>query len=188
MKIKLTLVSLSIMVAACLVAPLCYADNEGQWYALAGVGKASTDIPLTSIERIDDDDTAFEIGLGYAFNKTFSLEGSYLNFGEPTGFSFCPPDLVCVTLFTSEPVDVDGWSAAIRGTMPVSDNFSVFARLGLLAWDASASSPLLNDSGTDLLYSIGVASQINDRVGVQVSIDNAEADISMLKLGFTLGF
>lgn len=186
-KIAVSVFSAVLMTAT---AMPCHADGDSRWYLLAGVGQANTEASFTSTDVIDGDDTAFEIGGGFAFNDNFSVELTYQDFGEPRGFAGCPPEVFCVAIvpFAIEKVSVDGWTAAVRGALPVTDVFSVFGRLGVLAWDASARNPGLNDSGTDLLYGGGVAVDIGNRFGLQLSYERADVDIETVKLGARFKF
>ncbi len=168
-------------------ANLAQAD-ESYGYLLLGVGDSDTERRMSTVDVITGDDNSFEIGAGFAFNRYLSVEGSYQNFGEPDGFVGCPIDVFCIAVvpFAREAVKVDGWSVALRGAVPVTETLSVFARLGFLSWDASARSAVLNDSGTDLLYGIGLAADFNDRFGIQVSYEEAEVDIDTVKLGLRI--
>lgn len=167
-----------------------HAESAGQGYFLASIGKADSDFRTSVADAVQGDDTAFEIGVGYTFSQYISVEASYQDFGEPDGFAGCPPDVVCIAIvpFARESVSVNGWSAALRGAVPVTESLSVFGKLGFLAWDASASNPGLNDSGTDLLYALGIASDLNDRVGLQLSWERADVEIETVKLGLRVSF
>lgn len=180
----LTSVVLSLSAAA------AQSDGDSHAYLLASIGTAITDIRTTPTDVIDDDDTAFELGVGFAFNPYLSIEASYQDFGNPYGYAGCPVDVLCIAIvpFSREQVSVDGWSAAVRGQVPVTESLSAFARAGLLSWDASASNPGLNDSGTDLIYGAGIATELNDRLGLQLSYEKAEIDIETVKLGVRLRF
>lgn len=171
-------------------SPASAGEFASHGYLLASIGEADTDFRPTISDAIQDDDTAFEIGVGFAFNPYFSVEGSYQDFGEPTGFAGCPPEVFCIAIvpLSAEPVEVTGWSVALRGAVPVTDSLSVFARLGFLSWDTSARTAGLNDSGTDLLYGGGIAADFNERFGLQLSYEEADPGIETVKLGVRLRF
>lgn len=172
------------------LAGVVYADPAGTGYLLASIGKATSEFRTSPSDAIQGDDTAFEIGVGFAFNEYLAVEASYQDFGEPDGFAGCPPDVLCIAIvpFAREPVSVDGWSAALRGTVPITESLSAFGRLGFLAWDTSASNQGLNASGTDLLYAVGIATDISDRMSLQLSWEQAEIDIETTKLGIRFRF
>lgn len=167
-----------------------YADSDGHGYFLVSVGKATSEFRTSPGDAIQGDDTAFEVGVGYAFNEFFAIEASYQDFGEPDGFAGCPPDVLCIAIvpFAREPVSVDGWSAALRGSVPITASLSAFGKLGFLAWDTSARNQGLNTSGTDLLYAVGIASDISDRLSLQLSWEQADIDIETVKLGMRFSF
>lgn len=165
-------------------------DFESHGYVLASVGKADTLVRTSPTDEINGDDTTFEIGVGFAFSPYLSVEGSYQDFGKPYGYAGCPVDVLCIAIvpFSREEVSVDGWSVALRGALPVSETLSVFGRLGFLSWDASANGQGLNDSGTDLLYGAGIAADLTDRLGLQLSYEKATVDIDTIKIGVRLRF
>lgn len=137
---------------------------------------------------IADEDTSYELGIGYAFNRILSLQGSYHNFGKPTGFAGCPPEVLCILAFSPEAVKVDGWAAAVAATWPLGQNLDVFGKLGVIAWDTSAVSPSLNDSGADLLYGAGATWYVSERWGLQLAYEEADLDIRTGKFGLVYRF
>lgn len=170
--------------------PARAADFQSHGYLLASFGEADTHFRTSVTDEINGDDDAYELGVGFAFSPYLSIEGSYQDFGKPFGYAGCPIDVFCIAVvpFSREKVSVDGWSAALRGALPITETLSVFGRLGFLSWDASASSQGLNDSGTDLLYGAGIAADFNRRFGVQLSYEKADVGIETVKLGARLGF
>lgn len=166
------------------------ADDERSSYVFASYGESDSEFSVTSNDTIQGDDKSYEIGFGYAFSKHLAVEGSYQNFGDPDGFAGCPPEVLCIAIvpFSREPVEIDGWAVALRGSVPFTDSLSGFARLGLLAWDASAQTPVLNDSGTDLLYGVGFAADYNESFGLQLAYERVELDIDTVKLGARFRF
>ncbi|MBT8132399.1 MAG: porin family protein, partial [Gammaproteobacteria bacterium] len=166
------------------------AETAGQGYFLVSAGKTDADFRTTSADAVQGDDTSFELGVGFAFNENFAIEASYQDFGEPDGFAGCPPDVLCIAIvpFAREPVSLNGWSAALRGAVPLTGSLSAFGKIGFLSWDTSATNQGLNASGTDLLYAVGVAADLNDRVSLQLSWEQAELDIETVKLGMRFNF
>lgn len=180
------LLSLALFLPAALVS----ADDEHQGYLFASYGETDVEFSVTPNDTIQGDDRSFELGFGFALGKHLALEGSYQNFGDPDGFAGCPPDMACIAIvpFSREPVEIDGWAVALRGNLPLTDNLSGFIRLGLLAWDTSARTAVLNDSDTDLLFGIGLAADLGDRFGLQASFEQVELDIETVKVGVTYRF
>ena len=81
-----------------------------------------------------------------------------------------------------------GWSASLVGTLPLNDDFSVYGQLGLLSWDASARSPTLNDSGTDLLVGAGLNWHVSKQWAISAGYEVADVDIKSTKLGLQFRF
>lgn len=163
-------------------------DFDRHGYLFVSAGEADTHRRLSVADVVEGDDDSFEIGAGYAFNPYLSIEGSYQSFGKPDGFVGCPIDVFCIAVvpFAREDVEVDGWTGALRGSLPVTGRLSVFARVGLLAWETSARSAPLDDSGTDLLYGLGLAADVTDRFAVQLSYEETGVDVDTVKLGLRM--
>lgn len=190
MNVKIYVASLLCLTALIAVNTAYASGFERHGYLLASVGKADTRMSPTSNDQIDGDDTAFEIGVGFAINPYLAVEGSYQNFGEPNGYAGCPVDVLCIAIvpFAREDVKVDGWSAALRGSVPLTETLSAFGRIGFLAWDASARTPSLDDSSTDLLYGVGISADFDTKFGLQLSYEKVEADIETVKVGVRMRF
>lgn len=176
------------LTSAALAASAAQAQPSSNFYAVASVGYSDTSFRPTVNDVIDDDDQSFEVGIGYAFNRYLSVQGSYHDFGEPTGFANCPPGVLCITVTTPEPVEVDGWSASVIGHLPLGERLSLFGKAGILSWDTSASSSSLDDSGEDLLVGAGVSWQLTDRWGVELAYERVDLDIDSGKLGVAFRF
>jgi hypothetical protein len=173
-----------------LAAPAGAAGHEDHYFAFLNVGDSDTSF-RTPVDVVGNDDTSFELGFGYAFNRYLSVQGSYHDFGSPTGVvAECPPEVLCVAPNIIggfvEDVSFDGWSAALRGTVPINENLALFGTLGAITWDASARH--LNDSGTDLIYGAGVIWNFAERWGVQFSYEKVDLDIETGKLGILYRF
>jgi OOP family OmpA-OmpF porin len=173
-----------------LFAPAAAADEEAHFYTFLNVGNADTDY-RTIVDAVSDDDRSFELGVGYAFNRYWAMQGSYHDFGEPAGFvAQCSPDVVCIasTIIGGFPeqVSFDGWSVALRGTLPVSEHFALFGKLGVVAWDAQSAH--LSDSGEDLVYGAGVIWNVTGPWGVQFTLEELDLDIQTVSLGVIYRF
>ncbi|NIP16917.1 MAG: outer membrane beta-barrel protein [Xanthomonadales bacterium] len=163
---------------------------NGQYFAFLNVGGADTGF-TTTVETVTDDDRSFELGFGYAFNRYLSVQGSYHDFGTHTGLvAQCPPELVCIAPNIHggflERVSFDGLSVSLRGTIPLSDKLALFGTLGIISWDASA--PHMDVSGEDLVYSAGLAWEVSDDWGLQISYEEVDLDIQSGKFGVIYRF
>ncbi|MFA6971989.1 MAG: outer membrane beta-barrel protein [Gallionella sp.] len=130
--------TLGLAVLAAITSPVAVADDSG-WYAGANIGqsRARIDDPriraqllqsgLTATSIVDNNrDTGYKLFGGYRVNKNFALEGGYFNLGR---FSYVANTVPIGTLSGNiklQGVNIDG-----VGTFPVTEQFSVFGRLGL---------------------------------------------------------
>lgn len=164
------------------------AEATPPMHAFASVGNADADFRPDVNDAVDDDDQSFELGVGMTLGQHLLVQLSYQDFGSPTAYAGCPPEVDCSLVSTPEPVDIDGWSAAVVGRLPLGSGFSLFGKAGITAWDASAASASLNDSGTDLLYGAGAWWSATDRWGFVVQYEEVNLDIRSVKAGVVLEF
>jgi OmpA-OmpF porin, OOP family len=142
----------------------------------AGVGQSFVDEGA-----YDDEDTAFSVFGGYQFNRYFGVEAGYADFGK------IEPDVAGPAL--------EGDSAYLTavGTLPVSENFAVYAKAGVHRWNVDTSLPGLtgnnDDSGTDPTYGVGAQYRFTDRVALRgeysrFEVEDADADLAQLQVRF----
>lgn len=150
--------------------------QDSGFYAGAGVGQSFVDEGV-----YDDEDTAFSVFGGYQFNRYFGLEAGYADFGkiEP---NVAGPEL-------------EGDSAYFTavGTLPITDNFSAYAKAGMHRWNVDTSLPGLtgndDDSGTDPTYGLGLQYRFTDKVALRgeysrFEVEDADADLAQLQVRF----
>ena len=114
---------------------------QAELYAGGGIGRANVELG-----SFDESDSATKLIVGYIFDLPavdFSVEGNYVDFGKPEN--------------GGDELDVKGFDAfAVAGI-----DFGlvgIFAKAGVIAWDADATSGGFTDGtdGTDPAYGIGV--------------------------------
>jgi OOP family OmpA-OmpF porin len=108
------------LLAAAAVAPI--AAQAQNTYVGANIGRAEQKLSGFG-SSVKDSDTGYKVYAGYQFDATFGIEGGYVNLGEatlvdPTGSASAKPSSVYV---------------AATGTLPVADQFAVFAKVGVSA-------------------------------------------------------
>lgn len=152
------------------------AENDRGFYAGVGAGSSFVD------ERnYDDEDLAYSVFGGYQFNRYFSLEAGYADFGElaPRG----------------EGRDLEATSAylAAVGNVPITERFSAYAKAGVQYWDLDAALPGLTGtrdaSGTDPVYGVGVQYRFSDRFALRgeytrFEIDDLDLDLAQVQARF----
>lgn len=168
--------------------PAWSAEPQSGFFATVTTGEADSEFRPSATDVVSDDDGAFSIGGGYRFNRHLAARLDYHDFGKPIGFAGCPPEVLCIQAFVPERVEIDGWSASLMAGVPLGERFDVYARLGVIAWDASARSPSLNDSGTELLTGLGATWNVTQRWGVQLAYDRVDLDIDSRSLGVVYRF
>ncbi|MDR0480377.1 MAG: outer membrane beta-barrel protein, partial [Gallionellaceae bacterium] len=141
MKIKIIF---AMAVALLLGIPAAQAQN---FYVLGSIGQSKikglgsadeytaelTGAGLTGVSAsVDDSDTAYKLQLGYQFNKYFALEGGYFDLGK-AGVN---------GQFTGGRYDftfkASGVNVSALGILPLSDDFSIFGKLGAAYTSAKA--------------------------------------------------
>lgn len=178
------------------VTPANAAETTTNWasgfYATASVGQTRADIEDMPGFSVDDTDTGYSLGLGYEFNKYVAFEAGYVDLGETT---------MTLGAFNAA-VEADGFYFGPKVSLPITDKFSVFGKVGLFAWDVDASSNFgvaASASGTDAYFGAGLAYDITDAlalkaewtrynsVGDENTTDSADVDFIAAGLVFKFG-
>jgi OOP family OmpA-OmpF porin len=77
-----------------------------------------------SLQGSEQQDTAYKIFGGYQFNRNFALEGGYFNLGKFTYSSASGANTMQGTY------EVEGLNLDLVGTVPMTERFSFFGRIG----------------------------------------------------------
>jgi OOP family OmpA-OmpF porin len=174
-------------------APALAADDQG-FYAGAGAGLFGVEVSdFESGIGFDDDDTGFRVFGGWQFSEFFGVEAGYADGGTA---SETIGDLATLGIEADVDIDVSGFDVLLTGTVPFSDMFYGYAKVGMLFWDADGNATLreddgdggvivtedsFSDSGNDLAYGAGLGLDFNDQFGVRVEymwydVSDADAD------------
>lgn len=147
------------------------------FYAGAGVGQSFVDE-----QAYDDEDTAFSVFGGYQFNRYFALEAGYADFGKVEAEGGVGPDLEANA----------GYLTAV-GSVPITDNFSAYAKAGFHRWDLDADLPGVvgngDDSGSDPTYGLGAQYRFTDRVALRgeynrFEVEDTDVDLAQVQVRF----
>ena len=153
------------------------ADNG--FYVGGSIGQAKAELKEGNL-NFDADDTGFKAIAGIRPLDWLAVEANYVNFGEASD--------------DDVEIDADGVSAFAVGFLAAGP-VDLFAKAGLVSWDASVSVDGLGtigrDDGTDLAYGVGAQLRFLS-LGVRAEyeifdIDGVD-DLSMLSIGFTYTF
>jgi OOP family OmpA-OmpF porin len=152
-----------------------HAQDKG-FYAGAGVGQSFVDEGI-----YDDEDTAFSVFGGYQFNPYFGLEAGYADFGKIEAKGVGPA------------LEADTAYLTAVGSLPITDNFSAYAKAGFHNWNLDSELPGLvsdsDDSGTDPTYGLGVQYRFTDHVALRgeysrFEVEDADADLAQVQVRF----
>lgn len=136
-KVMKTVGALGLVGCAAMASPFAVADDSG-WYGGANIGQSRASIDDARIisglqgggygtsSIIDDDrDRGYKIFGGYQINKNFALEGGYFDLGK---FGFTATTVPAGTL--SGNIRIKGLNLDVVGTLPITEKFSAFGRIG----------------------------------------------------------
>lgn len=151
-------------------------STSGTYYVGAGMGKASDNRCNRGNTLVDDLNTvagtnvannldcseasAWKVYAGYRLSPTVSVEGAYLHLGERETGATLPnaPTTNTITIKSKATgVSVTGVASA-----PLSDELSLFGKMGAVFWDNEDSITVKDASNTQVLKEAKVASDGTD--------------------------
>jgi opacity protein-like surface antigen len=162
---------LALSAATAFAAMPAVAQDSG-FYVGAGIGDFGIDVG-----GFDASDTGYKVFGGYRFIDYLALEAEYLDGGtvEDAGLE----------------IDVSGFNVSAVGILPLGERFDVFAKLGMLFWDADTNG-LGSDSGEDFSWGIGGGFHFTDQFGMQLEYQGFEIEdtdtVDMISLGASWRF
>ena len=142
-------------------------------YLLLSAGSSKDDI-------LDESDTGFKIGVGANINENFAAELAWVDLGEfdiPGG-----------------EISEYGLTASLIPTYEMSEDASVFAKIGLMSWTLEYSSSFFGsgeETGSDLFYGFGFEYNISNAASVVAEYekyDIDDGDVDLLSVGVKIGF
>ncbi|HEY0923313.1 OmpA family protein [Rheinheimera pacifica] len=188
--------------------------KENGWSAGMNIGKSSANIDTASIRaslenngfdvsNIDKDsrNEGYKIYLGYQFGRYIALEGGYFDLGD---FSFLA-DTVPATNFNGN-TQLKGWNLDLVGTLPLTERFSAFARIGVTRNSAEtrfSSNGLIStarynsdDDYTKHKYGLGLQYDVSAAFTIRLEAERYrmndlvgnDGDIDMYSLGLVYRF
>jgi OOP family OmpA-OmpF porin len=137
----------AIIAAALLVAtPAAHARDSGL-YGGAGIG----DFGIKT-GGFDATDFSYKFFGGYDFIRYLGMEVEYIDGGSPSDHGLS--------------IDFYGFNFTAVGRWPLTDQFDLIGKLGVIDWDARAHG-FGSDSGTDFSYGVGAEYYFNDQFGLR---------------------
>jgi OmpA-OmpF porin, OOP family len=140
----------ALVAALALLASPAWSATDGTGF-FVGAGIGASDL---ASGPFSGSDFAYKLFGGYDL-KYIGIEGAYMDGGSPSDHDL--------------KIDVTGWDLALRGILPISDQFNLFAKVGVVWWDVSAHGYDLygKDSGNDLLYGVGAGFGFTPNFGMR---------------------
>ena len=172
MKRPIVVLASSLLIAA---FPAGAADRG--FYAGAGLGQMNTEVDdvLGLNYDFDEDDVGFKVFGGYRFFPWLSVEGAYLDGGNPSIRESRGDETLRL--------EMDVWSlvASALFTLPVGERFELFIKPGVAYWDAETSlgfsSPAFSDSfresdsGSAFFLGAGAGFDVTDNFGLRLEYE-----------------
>jgi len=163
----------------------------GTGVAHAGIffGASVGDAAITDDDAgFDANDTGYKVFGGFTFVKFVGIEASYVDFGSPE--EEVSPGLTLKA-------DATGWDVFVKGILPIGDHFDIFAKAGVIVWDAEQSaSGLINgsasDDGNDPAYGVGLTFRFAKVFGIRAEYEIFDIedtdDVTMASAGIEFKF
>lgn len=130
-------------------------------------------------------DTGYKLFASYEFSNRIGLEAGYIDFGEPDD----------QFQGLSGEIDASGWNLYAVGNLPMSDGVDLFAKAGIVSWNAdSIIDGILvdTDDGNDLALGFGASWAMTENFGLRAEADWFDIDeadsVWMASVGFELRF
>ena len=217
MNLKRASGTLALAVIAAIASPLASAQdrdwNTG-WYLGGNVGESRAKIAEARIRNgllgsgfttssVSDDhrDIGYKLFGGYQMNRYFALEAGYFDLGK---FSFNATTVPAGTLNGS--LKLRGANFDLVGTLPISDGFSAFARVGANYAEVKDSfsgsgavlvrNPNPKKDETNVKYGVGLQYAFNDALAMRAEVERYrindavgnKGDIDLVSLGLIYRF
>ena len=186
----LTLFSLNASKAEEVYFGIDYLNNE--------VDSGVTNISST----LDEEDSGYSLYGGIPLNENLSIEISYQDFGEASlsgnsgnQFKVGTTTYEFTTTATLS-VSAESIGYALVPKMPISDNISLYGKLGFHYWDSTFSvtstntTASLDDDGNDVFYGFGAEmnfGNLKGRIGYSL-FDLDGDDIDSTNIGISFGY
>lgn len=160
-----------IVVAAALavMASSSFAADAPKFYA-------GVDLGTTKVDDYSDRETSYGAFVGYQFNSNFALEGGYRRLAD----------------FDENGVDIKATQTAVSviGSLPLSNGFGVFARLGYndVKLKATSGNFRYSESDDGALYGIGATYAFSPTITGRAEFQRPVSDVTNFSIGVAFGF
>lgn len=147
-----------------------YADNNISTAFLLGSANQRTE--RDSMKITSGDDNSIGLRVIYSISSYIAFEFAYHDFGE-TDDTFIDKSIDPSGGTITHEIDTTAIELGIKGSVPISNGFSVNGRIGTSKWDWDAKSTYSslpgqlikeNDDGADLYYGAGLQFDISENI------------------------
>lgn len=154
-----------LLTTAVAAAPAAFAADNG-FYAGLSLGSATTNAPAAVGATTKKTDTPYGIVGGYQFNKNFAAEVAYTGAGRFR------------TATTT--AKADALSIAAVGTLPLSDTFGLYGKLGFANVSSKTTGAGLgNVNRTSATYGVGLQYNATQNIGIRFGYDRYGAAVNV---------
>ena len=184
------------------------ADSGGSgFYVLGGVGQTTDTNSQSDVDNLlrslggtgfsssYGNPTVYKLAVGYQLNKYFAAEAGYVNSSNAT-YSATGGNLGGTLSMSAK---ISGWNLTGVGILPINDQFSLLAKLGVadskLSGSASFGGQRINVDGSksDATYGLGAKYDFNkslfgrfdvDSYKIGSSVSSSRTTVWMIDLGY----
>lgn len=158
-------------------------ENDEGLYVGGGLGIFNLEIDGIdgvdeAIERIDDEDTAWQIFVGWRLNPYFALQAAYVDYGGPED------EFSTGGTSGNYTADLAGFAPSVLGILPLGP-VELSAKLGYYFYDlditADIDDPLdprfeSSDSGEDVFYGVGIGVTLLERLHAKLEYEEVDIE------------
>ena len=159
--------------------------RSGGWFIEASVAEINAAAQLSEF-TVDGDDSGLTLGAGYAFNPYFELQAAYHDLGRHAATD-CPPPRLCI-IANADSVEFNAFSVTAQATWPVSGYVDLYAKTGLMRWDADFAQFDRDDIDTDVVYGAGIGMRFAENWRMNVEYSDADPGLETYGVGMQYRF
>lgn len=150
------------LVATLLISSGAYAGDR---FVGMGIGSSNIDDSASfngTQLSMDESDMGWKIFGGMMITDNFGFEAGWTNLGEMNK--------------NNVDLETEGFVAAGMASLPLGDNYSIYAKAGAFFWDQDVNT--VSYDGTDLMYGVGAKMRFMDQFFVRVEWEHYDTQLS----------
>ncbi|NVJ60923.1 MAG: outer membrane beta-barrel protein [Gammaproteobacteria bacterium] len=164
--------------ALCLLTASSISFASDKYYGEFSFGKTNQTSESSS-NRFPVDSQSLGIVVGMNLNQYFAVEGSYVDYGKDDRVIGGSSGFV-------ESLQSESLGVGIKAILPVTDQFSIYARSGIAQWswtykvkdlEFPEMTASIKDSGSSWYQGVGLKLEVSDDIGVGLNYTNLSPDV-----------